>query len=62
MGSAPGMRQAAHVMLIAGGEVGGAAAVVHGVHGGGHLWHGWLHPAEGHWAAYPGTVHPAAIW
>lgn len=49
-------------MLIAGGEVGGPAAVVHWVHGGGHLWHGWLHPAEGYWAAHPGTIYPAAIW
>ena len=50
------------MMVNAGGEVGGAAAAVHRLHGGGHLWHGRLHSSEGHWAAHTGTVHSAAVW
>ena len=50
------------VMLATGGEVGGAAAAVHQLHGGGHLWHGRLYSSQGHRAAHIGAVHPAAVW
>ena len=50
------------MMLATGGEVGGTAAAVHQLHGGGHLGHVRLHSSEGNWAADTGTVHPAAVW